>query len=132
MAFPSRHSLAFRRAAWLGLLAVVLQIVVPAIHHPVAAAGQFSLFADSPICSASRGDSDRAGVPDKAPAKNASHCPVCWGLQQLAGGFVLPGAISVPADTLSADVGNRFTNNAAILASVHVQAAQPRGPPHLA
>ena len=96
MAFRSRHCRAFRRAAWLGVLAVLLQILVPAVHHPVAALGQSFLFADSVICSASRVDSDRAVIPDKAPTKNASHCPVCWGLQQLAGGFVVPGGISAP------------------------------------
>lgn len=132
MAFPSHHRRVFRRAAWLGVLAVLLQILVPAIHHPVVAAGQSFLFADSVICSASRVDSDRAVIPDKAPTKNASHCPVCWGLQQLAGGFVVPGGISAPGDTLGAGVANLLADSAAILVSVRLQAAQPRGPPHLA
>jgi Protein of unknown function (DUF2946) len=113
-------------------LAVVLQILVPAIHHPVAALGQSFLFADSVICSASRMGSDRAVVPDKTPTRNPSHCPVCWGLQQLAGGFVVPGAISAPADNLGAGLANRLTDGTAILVAVPSQAAQPRGPPHLA
>jgi len=132
MAFRSRHRRAFSRAAWLGVFALLLQILVPAIHRPVAAAGQSSLFADSAICSASRVGSDRAVVPDKAPAKNPSHCPVCWALQQLAAGFVVPGAISAPSANFGAGLANRLTDGTAFLVSVPLQAAQPRGPPHLA
>jgi Protein of unknown function (DUF2946) len=123
MAFRSRRR-AFRRASWLGVLAVLLQIVVPALHHPAAAASQLSIFSDAVICTGSG-----TSVPDKDRGK--SHCPICWALQQLAGGFTTPTVPAGPQCSFDAGIANRLTVGVPSLASIPRQAAQPRGPPRL-
>jgi DUF2946 family protein len=113
------------------VLAVLLQIVVPAIHHPIAAEAQSSLFADSVICSHSGRGGDRAFFPEQFPKKSCSHCPICWGLQQLAGGFVVPHAIAAPKAFFGGEIADRVADGTASRASAARRAAQPRGPPHL-
>jgi hypothetical protein len=129
MAFRRRRHRAFRRASWLGILAVLLQIVVPAIHHPATApTSQLSiLFPDVVICSAFG-----TTVPDKDRGKPTSRCPICWALQQLAGGFTAPAVMAGPQCSFGAGITNRLAASVPSLVSIPRQSAQPRGPPRLA
>lgn len=117
--------------ARLGVLAVLLQILLPAFHHP-AAATPYARFADSVLCSSTGGTIDRAGLPNENPGKSCPRCPICWGLQQLAGGFTVPGAVIAPQLALGGDLANPLSKGTASPTSVPMQAAQPRGPPVLA
>ena len=126
MKFRCHQVRAFRRIARLGILAVLLQILLPTFHHP-AAATQYGPFADSTLCSSTGATVDRPGLP-----KNGSpHCPICWGLQQLAGGFTVPNAFIAPPFSLGAVLTNPLRERTAAPPLVARQAAQPRGPPIL-
>jgi len=124
MKFGRHQVRAFRRIARLGILAVLLQILLPAFHHP-AAATQYGPFADSTLCSSTGATVDRPGLP-----KNGSpHCPICWGLQQLAGGFTAPDALIAPQLGPGGALANPLSERSFAPTLAPRQAAQPRGPP---
>jgi|SRR5579883_539242 len=90
--FRGRHR-AFRRAAWLALLALFLQSFVPALHHPASAA----LSDVGNMCMAPGSQPFGPSDTDKSPPHGAPACAICQTLHILSGGFVPPEAVAAPA-----------------------------------
>lgn len=128
MTMPSR-----RRAAgpgiWLALLALWVQALLPAVHHPASAmTGPFAFGIVSSLCLAP--GNIPAGPQDKGPAHKLPPCPVCQTLQILAAGFAPADAIAIPLP--------RYAGVAAPIAATHIvrpprlhSKAQARAPPVL-
>jgi hypothetical protein len=83
-----RHS-AFRRAAWLALLALFLQIAVPLFHRPASADVRAGI-SGANLCMAPGSVPAAPTDGDKAPAHKAPACAICQTLHMLGGGFVPP------------------------------------------
>jgi len=90
--FRGRHR-SFRRAAWLALLALALQTLVPALHRPAAAAAPG--FDAANMCIAPGNQAPTSGNTDKAPA-HGQPCAICLTLHMLASGFAPPHAVVLP------------------------------------
>ena len=86
------HS-AFRRAAWLALVALFLQIMVPVLHHPASAAQRGGIAA-ADLCLAPGSLPQAPTDTDKHPAHKLPACSVCLTLHMLGGGFVPPGSLA--------------------------------------
>jgi hypothetical protein len=83
MFFGNRHRKNFRRAAKLALFAILLQALLPLIHHPAQAA-PYGVH----ICAVMH-HADHSSDQDKAPVSKSS-CPICVSLHLLGSGFVSP------------------------------------------
>jgi hypothetical protein len=82
------HTKLFRGAAKLALFAILLQVLLPLIHHPAQAAE--AMPAGVHICSVLHHASDTTDA-DKTPVSKPS-CPICFSLHLLGGGYVAPVA----------------------------------------
>lgn len=117
--FRQRRHSAFRRASWLALFAILLQVVVPIVHQPggAARAGPLSA-AGANLCSApGNGPASPVGT-DKSPTHKLPPCPICQTFQMLSGGFVPPSpatfaaidrAGSAPAPSAYTAIRRRWT-----------------------
>ena len=83
MIFPLRHK-ALRQASWLAIFAILLQAIVPPVHH-LAMAGTAGRDGAHALCLAP--GSVAPQNPGKAPARHIASCDVCAALT-VAGGFV--------------------------------------------
>jgi hypothetical protein len=130
MKLRRRHRRAFGTIARMCMLAVLVQALLPAFHRPAQASASFP-FADLAICSSS--DALDFSVPLKnGTDKTAAHCPICWALQQLDGGFTVPVPLSTPPPKHNGELASPFSEIAAETAVSFRSSAQPRGPPILA
>ncbi len=119
------HSKHFRRAAWVAVMAVLLQILVPLIHHPVQVFDGKNLH----ICGL---NNHLPSQPDneKAPAQKSPACPVCQTLHMLGNGFVTPHAPVITEVYIAANPVYDFTNKPVIPRLIS-PSARPRAPPTL-
>jgi hypothetical protein len=111
-----------RLGAWAGLLAFLLQLVVPLVHQPKH---HLSIFPAAGI--------GRTELPTK-PAPHHRHlppqevpCPICLSLQ-MAGTFVIPAAAALPAPAWTGSVAHPLVE---ALPPAEPASAHPwaRGPP---
>ncbi|HUK60407.1 MAG TPA: DUF2946 family protein [Stellaceae bacterium] len=111
-----------RLGAFLGILALLLQLGVPLAHEPLAQG-----FA-SPLCHVGGIGADRH-VPAPASSDHGALCPICLGLAAAASALVPPDPASglilaaLPSAPLTA-----WPASAEAAPTPH-RAAQPRAPP---
>jgi hypothetical protein len=120
-----RHK-AFRRASWLAVFAILLQAILPAIHHPAMAAPVGADLARS-LCLAP--GSTTPADPAKSPAHHLPGCAICMAAHAI-GGFVPPTA---PVIAIGRDHGFAVPASALIFLPrqwLHIR-QQPRAPPIL-
>jgi hypothetical protein len=125
MFFQRRHK-ALKRASWLAVLAIVLQAILPAIHHPAMAAPAGVDVARS-LCLAP--GSIAPTDPAKAPAHHLPGCAICAAMNAV-GVFVPPIA---PAIGVNRNYGVAAPTSALIFLPrqwLHIR-QQPRAPPVL-
>jgi hypothetical protein len=77
-----------RRASWLAVFAILLQAILPALHHPAMAAPVGADMARS-LCLAPGGTAP--ADPVKAPGHHVPGCAICAAMHAI-GGFVPPTA----------------------------------------
>ncbi len=126
--------------ALVGAMALLVQVWLPFVHHPVLTAAAdpqsyartAAFFGDEvALCSAQGAPtSDQSGVPGKLPSHRLQPCPICQTLHLLGSvvpptaGFVVAGPPpAVPAGAIG---------QATIVAHVLDPTAQPRAPPAMA
>ncbi len=123
-----RHS-AFRRAAWVAIFAMLLQALIPALHHParMAMADTLSLGGGKNLCLAPGGIPANSGAPDKEPHHHLPACAICYALHAL-GGFAPP---QLPAVAILRSSTTGFHPAAVTIVSIRLPYAsqQPRAPP---
>ena len=125
-----RHSV-FRRAAWVAVFAMLLQPLIPALHHPagMAIAGTLGLGTGKNLCLAPGSEPVGPAAPDKAP-HHQPECAICQAIHAV-GGFAPPDA---PAIALPQSIAADF--NPAVATTVLVRlpypSQQPRAPPFFA
>jgi hypothetical protein len=122
----------FPWASWLAVFALLLQTLVPVVHHPAGMAFAGSIGLDDPknICFAPGTPQNPPGDSDKSPAHPIQQCAICQALHAV-GGFApsAPQVLAVNRDcgavaftSATVSVPRRWAN----------ASAQPRGPPSLA
>ncbi len=126
MSLLTRHSRNFRRAAWLAVLAVVLQMLVPLMHQParVMLAGGVMRICSSLINQA-------PADADKAPTHKLPPCPICQNLHMLGHGFVPPNTVVLAHVASGGETLALPALKPVVLLRV-ISNAQPRAPPILA
>lgn len=83
------------RAAWLAILALLLPIIVPALHHPASLAlGQVLPTATQNLCIAG---GSGAGLPVDKDRPSHHHVPACAICQAMhaIGGFAPPALLTI-------------------------------------
>src|SRR5882762_3331806 len=89
----SRHSLYFRLVAWMAMLAVMLPVWLPLVHHPVVTlAGGLEH-----ICSKGLEKTKTDQNNGKSSSGKIQLCLICKSLHFLNSGFVPPAAIAAIA-----------------------------------
>jgi len=114
-----------RLGAFLGVLALLLQMGVPLAHDPMGL-GALGPFIGAPLCHVGGGGGDQPAAPDKGAL-----CPICLGLAASAcfiappsqPGIALAALPAAPLPPPSAPAPPHFSRG---------DPAQPRGPPALA
>jgi hypothetical protein len=124
----SRQSL--RSGAWLALLAVWLQAVIPAVHHPagMALAGGFSAVYQSNLCHAPAPAAP--GDPGKGPAQTMPACALCQALHAI-GGFAPPSVVTAATFRVFESIAFAAADNPAAAGRRLRDRQQPRAPPVL-
>src|SRR6201999_318811 len=89
-----RRSVA-RVGLWLALAALLLQVVLPAVHYAGGVALDRVAFETAHSLCLAPGTVPPA-QPDKAPAHKSLPCPICQTFQLLGLGFVPPSPAAVP------------------------------------
>lgn len=120
----NKNSLIFRRAAWVAVLALMLQVLMPLLH-PAMAAG-ISSVNGLRICSIAKTGDNGKEAPQKIPS-----CLICFGIHHHSGSLAAPPNIAL---TYIASLSFVLTtpSNAAVIVVSAVSSAQPRAPPALA
>lgn len=119
-----------RWGAWLALLALVLEALVPAVHRPAAAmAAQMADTAN--MCMAPIGPHGAPTDTDKLPARKSPPCPICQTLQMLSGGYLPPSAAGFLPDRAAHTVAHALPATSAP-ARRTAGGIQARGPPRMA
>ncbi len=75
-----------RRGAWLAIFAILLQALLPVVHHPadMALAGTLGFAGAHNLCIAPGGAPVQPAVPDKAPHDHLPACPICQAIHRSA------------------------------------------------
>jgi hypothetical protein len=122
-----------RPAAWLALLAVWLQALLPAVHHPagMAMAGGFSALELSSFCHAPNPAGTAPTDPGRAPAHSLPACALCQAVHAI-GGFTPPPPLAVGSTTLPRDIAFATPDQASEPRRQQHSPQQPRAPPILA
>jgi hypothetical protein len=119
-----------RRAAWLAVFALLLQALLPAVHHPggMALAGTLAL-GDAHLCLAPGSAPVSPGDTDKSP-HHAPACAICQAVHAI-GGFAPPAAPVLAGQTA---IATSFapSRSAAPVSRQIFRAQQPRAPPSFA
>jgi hypothetical protein len=86
----------FRWAAGLAALAILLQSLIPLLHHPagMALAGTTGFGGGRNLCLAPGSVPAPADLPDKSPAHHIPACALCQAVHAI-GGFAPPAATSL-------------------------------------
>jgi len=92
---PRRTPRSLRPSGWIALLAILLQALLPAWHHPADASpsGLGAGLLARNLCVA---PGSAPSEPAKQPAHHLPVCPICQTLHMLGGGFVPPDPIQLP------------------------------------
>jgi len=125
----------FRPASWLALFAILLQSLVPAIHHPASMAlagatdnvvGGFDLAKN--LCVVPGHNAPEG--PGKTPAHQLPDCAICQAVHAI-GGFVPPVVPALTASSVHEIAFAAFAYSIAPQRWAH-SSQQPRAPPSLA
>lgn len=122
-----------RRAAWLAVFALLLQTIIPALHHPASLAlGSVSVLdAAQHLCLAQNAGSTTPSDHEKAPKHHAVPvCPMCQAVHAI-GGFAPPADPVVALIRATAISLSHYSEAAKIRQRLACQ-GQPRAPPTLA
>ncbi len=84
-----------RVGLWLALAALLLQVILPAVHYAGGVALDRVAFETAHSLCLAPGATPPA-QPDKAPAHKPPPCPICQTFQLVGAGFVPPSAVAVP------------------------------------
>ncbi len=114
-------------AIWLALLGLLIQALLPAVHHPagMAMAGGMGIGGGLNLCLAP--GTKPPAEPGKTPAHHLPACPLCQAIHAI-GGFAPPTAPSLP----------RWIGRAMVVPALAIDGnepplyrahAQPRAPP---
>jgi hypothetical protein len=127
-----RHRKPNRLAAWLAAFALLLQALLPALHHPggMALAGTLALGDAHHLCLAPGGGPVTPGDPGKAPGHHQQDCPICQAMHAI-GGFAPPAALVLAHDAIAAP-SVAITEPASPVSRRSFRPQQPRAPPSLA
>jgi hypothetical protein len=121
-----RNRKALKRASWLAIFAIVLQAILPALHHPaMAVPAGFDGARNLCVAPGSTAPAD----PAKVPGHHIPGCAICATMHAI-GGFVPPTA---PAIAISREFGAAMPASALIFLPrqwLRVR-QQPRAPPVL-
>jgi len=90
MSFRNHHSIIFRRAAWIAVLSIMLQVMMPLIH---SSANAMPTNGSIHHCSLIKKIAVERAGSQGAPAQKSPSCPVCQTLNLMSGGFVVPHGI---------------------------------------
>jgi hypothetical protein len=131
------RGLRHRGAAWLGVLALLIQIVVPFFHEPAPAHAETPAFPWdlSDFCLASGhlppgyAPATSEDGPDEPQDHKVPPCSICKALQQ-TGHCVQPAAVSI-LYRLENAVRARHPTQAVAIARRTASSSQPRAPPVL-
>jgi hypothetical protein len=126
-----RRGMLRRVGATLGVLALLLQCLVVAVHQPVQAAVLSPFDDPHALCIASGGDSGPA-VPDQGAPHMPAHagvlCPICVSLQA-AGPGLLPVLVALVLPMSAASTALLSVADTAAPEPFGQSAANPRAPP---
>ena len=129
--FLKHRRKARRPGSWLAVLAVLIQALMPALHHPagMAMAGMPG-FADAVNMCLAPG-STAPGDHDKAPAHQMPACALCQAVHAM-GGFAPPTVSIALAVRSDVKVAFTATETVSVPQPAFRSNAQPRAPPTLA
>jgi hypothetical protein len=127
-----RHRKPKRLAAWLAAFAIMLQALLPGLHHPggMALAGTLALVDAPHLCLAPGSAPVSPGDRDKAPGHHQPDCPICQAMHAI-GGFPPPTALVLAHDAVAAPSIAKIAPSSRILGR-SFRPQQPRAPPSLA
>jgi hypothetical protein len=127
-----RHRNPNRRTAWLAAFALLLQALLPGLHHPggMALAGTLALGDAQHLCLARGSVPVSPGDPDKAPGHHQPACPICQAMHAI-GGFAQPAALVLAHDAVAAPSLAKIAPAPRIFGR-SFRPQQPRAPPSLA
>ncbi len=110
---------------------MLLQALIPALHHPasMAMADVLTGTGAKNLCLAPSGTPATPGTPDKAPHHSLPGCAICQAVHAI-GGFTPPAAPAIAANAC-ADAGFDTVTPAAPPLRPARASQQPRAPPIL-
>jgi hypothetical protein len=113
------------------MLAIWLQALLPAVHHPagMALAGGLGAIDQRNLCHAPGPVSP--DEPGKAPAHSMPACALCQAVHAI-GGFAPPQAIALAPVTAYQEIALVPPASQAVIAAWRHRLQQPRAPPVLA
>jgi hypothetical protein len=121
------HRRASGPGVWLALLALWVQALLPAIHHPGAAMpGTITSAIAGSLCMAP--GSAPVSPRDRAPEHKLPPCPVCQTLQILGAGFAPPATVAIPIPRFAGLVADDFGPGTGLPGRFR-STAQARAPP---
>jgi hypothetical protein len=124
-----RHRKPNRFAAWLAAFALLLQALLPALHHPggMALAGTLALGDAQHLCLA---PGDAPADHEKPAGHHQPECPICQAMHAI-GGFAPPAVLVLAHEAVAGpSISNIAPASPVSRRSFHPQ--QPRAPPLLA
>jgi hypothetical protein len=127
-----QHRSLFDRVAWIAVLAMLLPVFLPLLHHM----GAQGISSPMPPCHMAsmvhmakiQGMDDRA-VPSK-PASKTPPCPICQILGSLHNGFITPLVVGTGGYFLGNLIAYSLQTQGVLFSQTH-QLAWPRAPPSL-
>jgi hypothetical protein len=121
-----------RFMAWMAIFAILLQTLIPALHHPASMAMMDMPGMDGAngLCVAPGSTSPAPGAPNKAPAHQIPPCALCQAVHAI-GGFAPPPAPVVIATTTVPTVFIAVLTEFTPAQPAH-SSQQPRAPPSFA
>jgi hypothetical protein len=124
--------------SWLAVLAVLVQALMPVLHHPagMAMAGMSGFGNAVNMCLAPGGAAPGSNLPgdhapgnhDNGPAHPMPDCPLCQAVHAI-GGFAPPSAAVTAPIRANVPIGFAAAKTASIPKPAFRGNAQPRAPP---
>jgi Protein of unknown function (DUF2946) len=124
---------AHRRTTWLAIFALLLQTIIPALHHPATMAlGATDFIGHADHICMPQGENETAPAShDKSPGHHQSpSCPICQGVHAI-GGFAQPAGSQLPCVS-APPIGTALDATAAQPRLRFEAHRQPRAPPVIA
>jgi hypothetical protein len=95
MATAIKRRSSARVGLWLALAALLLQVVLPAVHYAGGVAPDRVAFETAHSLCLAPGAVPPT-QPDKAPVHKSLPCPICQTFQLLGAGFIPPSTVAIP------------------------------------